>query len=321
MSANGHVQALVRRVRAGEVRALSRAISTVEDRTKESTELLKALFPYSGNALLLGLTGSPGAGKSTLVDQVAREYRKQGKTIGVVAVDPTSPFSGGAILGDRIRMQSHHADTGIYIRSMATRGSLGGLASTTADVATVLDASGRDLVMIETVGVGQDEVDIVRLADVTIVVLVPGMGDDVQTIKAGIMEIADIFVINKSDRDGAERVEREIRAMQSLAMRHDDWTPPIVKTVASEGTGIAELLVAIEKYRKHLQQSGRAQARRIENWRERIAEMLRDALFQRVLSYYLSEGEANRYATEVAEHKRDPYSLVEKIVDGLGKPE
>jgi len=321
VSANGHVQALVRRVRAGEVRALSRAISTVEDRTKESTELLKALFPYSGNALLLGLTGSPGAGKSTLVDQVAREYRKQGKTIGVVAVDPTSPFSGGAILGDRIRMQSHHADTGIYIRSMATRGSLGGLASTTADVATVLDASGRDLVMIETVGVGQDEVDIVRLADVTIVVLVPGMGDDVQTIKAGIMEIADIFVINKSDRDGAERVEREIRAMQSLAMRHDDWTPPIVKTVASEGTGIAELLVAIEKYRKHLQQSGRAQARRIENWRERIAEMLRYALFQRVLSYYLSEGEANRYATEVAEHKRDPYSLVEKIVDGLGKPE
>jgi LAO/AO transport system kinase len=318
---NNHIQELVRRIRAGEVRALARAISTVEDRTRESTELLKALFPYSGNALLLGLTGSPGAGKSTLVDQVAREYRKQGKTIGIVAVDPTSPFSGGAILGDRIRMQSHHGDTGIYIRSMATRGSLGGLASTTADVATVLDASGRDLVMIETVGVGQDEVDIVRLADVTIVVLVPGMGDDVQTIKAGIMEIADIFVINKSDRDGAERVEREIRAMQSLAMRNDDWTPPIVKTVASEGTGITDLLAAIEKYREHLQQNGRAQARRIENWRSRIAEMLRDALFQKVLSYYLSQGEANRYATEVAEHKRDPYSLVEKIVDRLGKPE
>ena len=267
MSANSHIQELVRRIRAGELRALSRAISTVEDRTRESTELLKALFPYSGNAVLLGLTGSPGAGKSTLVDQVAREYRKQGKTIGIVAVDPTSPFSGGAILGDRIRMQSHYADAGIYIRSMATRGSLGGLASTTADVATVLDASGRDLVMIETVGVGQDEVDIVRLADVTIVVLVPGMGDDVQTIKAGIMEIADIFVINKADRDGAERVEREIRAMQSLAMRNDNWTPPIVKTVASEGTGITELLAAIEKYREYLQQSDRAQARRIENWR------------------------------------------------------
>ena len=321
MSTNGHIQELVRKIRAGELRALSRAISTVEDRTPESTELLKALFPYSGNAVLLGLTGSPGAGKSTLVDQVAREYRKQGKTIGIVAVDPTSPFSGGAILGDRIRMQSHYADAGIYIRSMATRGSLGGLASTTADVATVLDASGRDLVMIETVGVGQDEVDIVRLADVTIVVLVPGMGDDVQTIKAGIMEIADIFVINKSDREGAERVEREIRAMQSLATRNDNWTPPIVKTVASEGTGITELLAAIEKYRGYLQQSDRAQARRIQNWRGRIAEMLRDALFQRVLSYYLSEGLATRYATEVAEHKRDPYSLVEKIVDGLGKPE
>ena len=236
-------------------------------------------------------------------------------------MDPTSPFSGGAILGDRIRMQSHHADAGIFIRSMATRGSLGGLSSTTADVATVLDASGRDVVMIETVGVGQDEVDIVRLADVTIVVLVPGMGDDVQTIKAGIMEIADIFVINKADRDGAERVEREIRAMQSLAMRKDNWTPPIVKTVASNGSGIDELVQAIEKYHSYLEDGGRARTRRIENWRERIAVMLRDALFQRVLSYYLSEGEAARYAAEVADHRRDPYSLVEKIVEGLGRPD
>ena len=321
VSANGHINELVSRIRSGEVRALSRAISTVEDRTADSTELLKALFPYSGNALLIGLTGAPGAGKSTLVDQLAREYRKQGKTIGIVAVDPTSPFSGGAILGDRIRMQSHHADTGIYIRSMATRGSLGGLASTTADVATVLDASGRDLVVIETVGVGQDEVDIVRLADVTIVVLVPGMGDDVQTIKAGIMEIADIFVINKSDREGAERVEREIRAMQALAQRHDNWIPPIVKTVASEGTGVPDLVAAINKYREHQQESNQAKARRIANWRGRIAEMLRDALFQRVLSHYLSDSLAARYAAEVAEHKRDPYSLIEKIVDELGKPE
>ncbi|MGA2372218.1 MAG: methylmalonyl Co-A mutase-associated GTPase MeaB [Candidatus Korobacteraceae bacterium] len=321
VTSTNHIEDLVRRIRGGEIRALSRAISTVEDHTPESTELLKALFPYSGNAMLLGLTGSPGAGKSTLVDQVARVYRKQGKTVGIVAVDPTSPFSGGAILGDRIRMQAHHADSGIFIRSMATRGSLGGLASTTADVATVLDASGRDIVMIETVGVGQDEVDIVRLADVTIVVLVPGMGDDVQTIKAGIMEIADIFVINKADRDGAERVEREIRAMQALAMRHDDWTPPIVKTVASDGSGIEELVQAVEKYRSYLEQSGRARSRRIENWRVRIAEMLRDALFQRVLSYYLSEGEATRYAGEVADHKRDPYSLVERIVEGLGRPD
>jgi LAO/AO transport system kinase len=313
------IKDFVSQVRGGNPRALARAISIVEDRTAESTELLKALFPFSGNAVLLGLTGSPGAGKSTLVDQIAREYRKQDKTIGIVAVDPTSPFSGGAILGDRIRMQSHYADPGIYIRSMATRGSLGGLASTTADVATVLDASGRDLVMIETVGVGQDEVDIVSLADVTVVVLVPGMGDDVQTIKAGIMEIADVFVINKSDREGAERVEREIRAMQSLAMRHDNWTPPIVKTVASDGTGIPEVLQAIESYRAHLSRSALGRRRRIENWRKRIAEMLRDALFARVISDYFGDGEVDRIAAEVAEHKRDPYSLVEEIVRELGK--
>ena len=321
MPSSNHIPEFVERVRSGDIRALSRAISTVEDHSPESATLLKSLFPHSGKALLLGITGSPGAGKSTLVDQIAHAYRKQDKTIGIVAVDPSSPYSGGAILGDRIRMQSHHADRGIFIRSMATRGSLGGLASTTADVATVMDASGRDVVMIETVGVGQDEVDIVRLADVTIVVLVPGMGDDVQTIKAGIMEIADIFVINKSDRDGAERVEREIRAMQTLAIRKDHWTPPIVKTVASSGTGIDELVQTIESYREYLEQGDRARARRIENWRERIAEMLRDALFQRVLSHYLSEGEAVRLATEVVEHKRDPYSLVEKIVEGLGRPD
>src|SRR5271166_3414784 len=230
VSTNHHIQELVTRVREGNPRALARAISVVEDHTTESTELLKALFPFSGNAVLLGLTGSPGAGKSTLVDQIAREYRKQNKTIGIIAVDPTSPFSGGAILGDRIRMQAHFADPGIYIRSMATRGSLGGLARTTADVASVLDASGRDVVLIETVGVGQDEVDIVRLAEITVVILVPGMGDDVQTIKAGIMEIADIFVINKSDREGADSVHREIRTLQSLATRQDGWTPPIIKT-------------------------------------------------------------------------------------------
>ena len=228
---------LVDRLRSGDPRALARAISTVENRAPGWSELLKALFPHTGKARVIGLTGAPGAGKSTLVDQLAKHYRKENQTVGIIAVDPTSPYTGGAILGDRIRMQDHYGDPGIYIRSMATRGSLGGLARATADAATVLDASGRDLVMIETVGVGQDEVDIVRLADVTIVILVPGMGDDVQTIKAGIMEIADIFVINKSDREGAERVEREIRAMQSLATRHDRWTPPIVKTVASEGAG------------------------------------------------------------------------------------
>jgi len=308
-------------VRAGDVRAISRAVSAIENRAPEAEQLLRLLFPFTGRALQLGVTGAPGTGKSTLVDRLAAHYRAEKKTVGIIAVDPSSPFTGGAILGDRIRMQSHHADPGIFIRSMATRGSLGGLSSTTADVATVLDASGRDVVMIETVGVGQDEVDIVRLADVTLVVLVPGMGDDVQTIKAGIMEIADIFVINKADRDGADRVEREIRAMQTLSMRKDHWTPPIVKTVASSGEGIHELVQAIDRYRAYLEQDGRSRARRIQNWRERIAEMLRDALFQRVLSYYLSESEAARYATEVADHRRDPYSLVEKIVEGLGRPD
>jgi LAO/AO transport system kinase len=313
------LQSWLDRLRSGDTRALTRAITTVENRTPGWADLLKAAFPKTGHARILGLTGAPGAGKSTLVDQLAKQYRKQNQTVGIIAVDPTSPYTGGAILGDRIRMQDHFSDPGIYIRSMATRGSLGGLARATADVATILDASGRDLVMIETVGVGQDEVEIVTLADVTVVVLVPGMGDDVQTIKAGIMEIADVFVINKSDRDGAERVEREIRAMQSLAMRSDNWTPPIVKTVASDGTGVPEVLKAIDSYRAHLSENNLGSRRRVENWRKRIAEMLRDALFQRVVSDYLGDGQADRIAAEVAEHKRDPYSLVEEIVRELGK--
>ena len=319
MTSPSAIQELVNRVRSGDPRALARAISLVENHGAHSTEVLKHLFPFSGRATLIGMTGAPGAGKSTLVDQMAREYRKQRKTIGIIAVDPTSPFSGGAILGDRIRMQAHYADPGIYIRSMATRGSLGGLASTTADVATVIDASGRDLVMIETVGVGQDEVDIVGLADVTVVVLVPGMGDDVQTIKAGIMEIADVFVINKADRDGAERVEREIRAMQSLSVRSDSWVPPIVKTVATEGSGISDVVSAIEQYREYLIEGSAGDHRRVANWRKRITEMLRDALFRRVVVDYLGDGEADRLAAEVAEHKRDPYTLVEQIVGELGK--
>jgi len=308
------VQNWVEHIRNGDARALARAISIIEDGTTESLALLKALFPYSGRARVIGLTGAPGAGKSTLVDQLAREYRRQEQTIGIVAVDPTSPYTGGAILGDRIRMQSHHADPGIFIRSMATRGCLGGLARTTTDVATAMDAAGRDTILIETVGVGQDEVDIVRLADVTIVILVPGMGDDVQTIKAGIMEIADIFAINKSDREGAERVEREIRAMQTLAIRKDEWTPPIVKTVASEGKGIVELAEAIANYRRFLVDKNLLLKKKISNWRERLVEMLRDGLLDRLLKEHVREDEVTRLAEEIAEHRRDPYTLVEEIV-------
>jgi LAO/AO transport system kinase len=311
-------QSWIERLRAGDPLVLARAISAVENRSPGSLDLLKALFPHSGHARIVGLTGAPGAGKSTLVDQLARQYRKENRTVGIIAVDPTSPYSGGAILGDRIRMQEHFSDPGIYIRSMATRGALGGLAGTTADVATVLDASGRDLILIETVGVGQDEIDVVRLADVTVVILVPGMGDDVQSIKAGIMEIADIFVINKSDYEDANQVEREIRTLQSLAARSDRWTPPIVKTVASKGKGIAELLAAIQKYDAYLQKENLVLKRNAANWEERLVTMLRDALLEKSRAL-VSNGDMARYAAEVAEHRRDPYTLVEEIVDRIRK--
>ncbi len=307
------IQQSVSRLRSGDPRALARAISTVENHGPGWIELLKALFPHSGNARTIGLTGAPGAGKSTLVDQLAKHYRKENRTVGIIAVDPTSPYTGGAILGDRIRMQQHFSDPGIYIRSMATRGSLGGLARTTADVAMVLDASGRDLVMIETVGVGQDEIDIVRVADITVVILVPGMGDDVQTIKAGIMEIADIFVINKSDHEGAERVEREIRALQSLAVRADNWTPPIVKTVATAGSGVKEAAATISEYESYLQKQNLLARRRIQNWETRLLEMLRDRLLEEARSL-MSDGDLSRLAAEIAEHKRDPYAVVEGVV-------
>jgi LAO/AO transport system kinase len=308
----------ISKLRAGDPRALARAISTVENRAAGWADLLKALFPHTGTARVIGITGAPGAGKSTLVDQLAKHYRKENQTVGIIAIDPTSPYTGGAILGDRIRMQDHYSDPGIFIRSMATRGSLGGLARATADASTVLDASGRDLIMIETVGVGQDEIDIVRLADVTIVMLVPGMGDDVQTIKAGIMEIADIFVINKSDRDGAESVEREIRALQSLATRNDGWTPPIIKTVASEGAGTKELAEAIADYEAYLKKENLVFRKTVENWQERLLEMLRDAMLEKARAQ-MDSGSLERYAAEIAEHKRDPYSLVEQIVGGPAK--
>jgi GTPase len=305
-------QTWIDQLRSGDPRALSRAISIVENHAPGWVELLKALFPHSGRARTIGLTGAPGAGKSTLVDQLAKHYRKENRTVGIIAVDPSSPYTGGAILGDRIRMQEHFSDPGIYIRSMATRGSLGGLARTTADVAMVLDASGRDLVMIETVGVGQDEVDIVRVADITVVILVPGMGDDVQTIKAGIMEIADIFAINKSDHEGAERVEREIRALQSLAIRADNWTPPIVKTVATDGQGVQELASAISDYESYLRKQDLLLQRRTQNWETRLLEMLRDTLLEKARSA-MSDGDLSRWAAEVAESKRDPYSVIEEV--------
>ncbi len=308
---------MVERVRAGDARALARAISLVADDAPGAVEVLSACFRYAGDALRIGVTGSPGAGKSTLVDRLARRYREREETVGVLAVDPTSPFTGGAILGDRIRMAERLSDAGMYVRSMATRGALGGLAQTTADAVTVLEASGKQKVLIETVGVGQDEVDIVRLADVTIVVLVPGMGDDVQSIKAGIMEIADIFVINKADREGAERVEKEVRAMQSLAMKHsaeDEWVPPMVKTVATAGQGIEELVAAIDRMHEWLSEGGRLAARRRRYWRERIVEMMRVALLREVHQHGFSPAEIEEYAAKVEQRREDPYKLVPRLI-------
>ncbi len=310
------MQSLVERLRSGNPRALARAISMVENHTPGWLDLLKSLFPFSGHARTIGMTGAPGAGKSTLVDQLAKHYRRENHTVGIIAVDPTSPYTGGAILGDRIRMQEHFSDPGIYIRSMATRGSLGGLARATADVAMVLDASGRDIVMIETVGVGQDEIDVVRVADITGVILVPGMGDDVQTIKAGIMEIADIFVINKSDHEGAERVEREIRALQSLAVWADNWIPPVVKTVATEAKGITDLAEAISNYEAYLGEQNLLLQRRAQNWETRLLEMLRDTLLEKARAA-MSDGDLSRFAAEIAEHRRDPYSVIEEVLASM----
>ncbi len=308
----------VERILAGDVRVLARAISAVENGDPAGEDLLREMFPRSGHALLLGVTGAPGAGKSTLVDRAAGAWRQRGNTVGIIAVDPTSPFSGGAILGDRIRMQSHAGDPGIYIRSMATRGTLGGLSRATSDVAILLDAAGRDVVMIETVGVGQDEVDIARLADVTLVLLVPGMGDDVQTIKAGIMEIADVFVINKADRPGAGRLEQEVRAMLSIATRADGWKPPIVSTVASEGTGIEALLDAIAQYRAFLQENGLGARKRAESWRQRLLAMLRDRLLERVAGSVLAHGALDGYAARVAAREVDPYTVIEEVMRKAG---
>jgi LAO/AO transport system kinase len=259
---------LLQRVHAGDVRALARAVSIVEEGGAAAADVLSAAHALrgDGSAVRIGFTGSPGAGKSTLVDAYARLLRAQGEAVGIVAVDPTSPFHGGAILGDRIRMQASYSqddgDPGIYIRSVATRGMLGGLAAATADICTVIEASGKSRMLIETVGVGQDEVEVARLADVTVLVLTPGMGDDVQSIKAGVMEIADIYVINKSDREGAERVESEILAMQSLAAKRGAWTPPCIRTVATTREGVAELDAAIARYVAHIQAGGGLTARR-----------------------------------------------------------
>ncbi len=313
---------MIERILAGEARAVARAISKVEDGAEDAAALMKEIFPRTGRSLIVGITGSPGAGKSSLVDKLALLYREGDERVGVVCVDPSSPFSGGAILGDRIRMQTLGLDSNVFIRSMATRGNLGGLARATVDAVAILDAAGYGKIIIETVGVGQDEVEIVKAADVSVVVLVPGMGDDIQAIKAGIMEIGDIFVINKADREGVLRTEKELEALLSLAMRPDNWEPPIIKTVATENKGIKDLAAAIKSYREFQQGAEASSARRQAIARWRILELLRERLLAQTIGTDSASERLDYLAAEVAAKRRDPYSAVEEIMNaGAGSQE
>src|SRR6516162_8442449 len=305
------------KVQSGDVRAVSRAITAIENHAPEAEELLRQLFPHTGEAYLTGITGAPGTGKSTLVDRLATYHRKKKERVGVIAVDPTSPYSGGAILGDRIRMQGHASDTGIFIRSMATRGFLGGLAGATAEVALLLDAAGKRQILIETVGVGQDEVDIVRLADCVLVVLVPGLGDDIQNMKAGLMEIGDIFVLNKADREGADRLEEQLHAMLSLVMPRDGWHPPVVRTVATLNRGIDELAAAIDKFREHFESTGQRQKKHIEHWQARLVRMREARRVEQVLPGKAGEARLRAAAEAVASRRLDPFSAVSELLGAM----
>ena len=300
---------------AGDTRTIARAITNIENGTKAAAELMKAVFPKTGRATVIGITGSPGAGKSSLVDKLALYYKDKGDRVGIICIDPSSPFSGGAILGDRIRMATLGLEKNVFIRSMATRGNLGGLSRATVDAVSILDAAGFDKVIVETVGVGQDEVEIVKAADVSIVVLVPGMGDDIQAIKAGIMEIGDVFVINKADREGVLRTQKELEALLSLAHRPDMWNPPIVRTVATENKGIEDLSAAIESYAAYRSESDeavRTRKKAIARWR--LLELLQEELLRRLLEKNGALDEIDRLADRMAEKSIDPYSAVEALL-------
>jgi LAO/AO transport system kinase len=304
---------LAQRVVDGDMRAIARAISLIEDEAPAATDLIRRIFPGTGRAYLVGVTGPPGSGKSTLVDRMTSELRTAGKTVGIVAVDPTSPYTGGAILGDRVRMQAHAGDSGVFIRSMATRGHLGGLARATSEVALVLDAAGKDIILIETVGVGQDEIDIVRTADISIVTLVPGSGDEVQALKAGIMEIADIFVVNKADREGADRTVASIEANLSLqTFAPGAWRPPILKTEATTGAGVPELVATIERFRTHT--SASQGSRRRARAEFRVRELLAQRFVQHVEQRVLAAGEFDGLLDRIAARELDPYTAVDEIV-------
>jgi len=308
------VDEIITRLLAGEPRSVARAITRIENHSKEAAEIMRAVFPKTGKATIIGITGSPGAGKSSLVDKLALYYKNNGERIGIVCIDPSSPFSGGAILGDRIRMSALGTDKNIFIRSMATRGNLGGLSRATVDAVAILDAAGFDKVIVETVGVGQDEVEIVKTADVSVVVLVPGMGDDIQAIKAGIMEIGDVFVINKADREGVLRTQKELEALLGLAHRPDMWNPPIIKTIATESRGIEDLAAAIESYDTFQRQADAGRERRQAIARWRLLELLQERLLSDLLDVDGAREQLELLAGQVADKTSDPYSAVEILL-------
>lgn len=301
-------------IAAGRTRALAQAITLVESHDPHAAELLAELYPLTGRARILGITGSPGAGKSTLVAAMAKHYRRQGRRVGIIAVDPTSPFTGGAILGDRIRMAELYTDKGVYIRSMATRGFLGGLAKATNDVVDILDAAGFDVVLVETVGVGQDEVEVVRTVQTNIVVLVPGMGDDIQAIKAGIMEIGDVFVVNKADRPGADKTVTEVMMMMSLVEEHGEWVPPIVKTIASRNEGIDELDAAIVKHFDFLSSSGELDRRNRDRVRIRIETQLKERFMDRLIGRTIGREQYEQLLEDVLRKRNNPHDAAESVL-------
>lgn len=307
----------VKEILEGSHRAVARLISWLEDEDERAYPIMEALYANTGKAYIIGVTGSPGAGKSTLTDKLTRHIRSQGLTVGIVAVDPSSPFTGGAVLGDRVRMGELSTDPGVYIRSMATRGFLGGMSRATNDVVKVLDASGKDVIIIETVGVGQDEVDIIGTADTTCVVLVPGLGDSIQSMKSGIMEIADVFVINKADRPGADQLSAEVsfRVAQDTHIKVVHWSPSVVKTIAVDNQGLDQMWQAIEQHREHLESSGKFLEKRRERTSNETLRMIHNELFRTIREQLQNSGQMDHLVKDIMEHKRDPYSVMREIIN------